>query len=115
MFTLIAATILAAGAVDPAVTSYRACHEPTKVRRHVTPATKRAVCRRAGLPSCAGYIVDHVVPLSLGGANSLDNLQPQRPAESHAKDLAENRMHRRLCEGEVTLKEAQAYFLRRAR
>lgn len=38
---------------------------------------------------CPGYVVDHIVPLCAGGADSPDNMQWQERAESLEKDRAE--------------------------
>jgi hypothetical protein len=56
--------------------------------------------------------VDHIVPLELGGANDLDNLQVQPLEESLEKDRLENDVHHRFCAGELTLEQAQSMFHR---
>jgi hypothetical protein len=38
---------------------------------------------------CEGYIIDHVVPLKRGGADSPSNMQWQTVEESRAKDAVE--------------------------
>lgn len=55
------------------------------------------------------YILDHTMPIELGGA-PLDpaNMQLQTKAAAHRKDLVENRLHRAVCSGKITLDEAQA-------
>lgn len=35
---------------------------------------------------CEGFIIDHVIPLACGGADSPDNMQWQTEEESKAKD-----------------------------
>ena len=35
---------------------------------------------------CEGYIIDHIIPLACGGADSPENMQWQTEAESKAKD-----------------------------
>lgn len=43
---------------------------------------------------CPGYVVDHVVPLCAGGADSPSNMQWQSKAEAAAKDADERRQCR---------------------
>jgi hypothetical protein len=83
-----------------------------KDRRHVTEAMKRDVFRRYGVPLAkrALYEVDHYEPRELGGADVLENLWPQPwngTRGAHAKDREENRLHRAVCAGTLSLKDAQ--------
>ncbi len=54
--------------------------------------------------------MDHLVPVSLGGSNRVENLWPQ-PLSGEWSYLQKNRLEKRLqkmvCGGEVELKEAQ--------
>ena len=45
--------------------------------------------------ACPGYVKDHVVPLTCGGADSVANMQWQTVAEGKAKDNWERRGCRR--------------------
>lgn len=54
-------------------------------RTHPCPATGKA----AG--SCPGWVVDHVVPLCLGGADHPVNMQWQEREASLKKDIEERR------------------------
>jgi hypothetical protein len=66
-----------------------------------------------GLPGGPGdYENDHLEPISLGGA-LLDarNLYPQAHADATRKDRDESRLHRAVCDGQVTLVQAQAEML----
>ena len=85
-------------------------------RRHVTEAMKREVARRYGIdrasvkasgkgPCCEW---DHLIPRELGGADDVNNIWPQPWADAHRKDREENRLHRAVCAGVVTLAAAQA-------
>lgn len=53
------------------------------------------------------YVIDHLVNLSNGGLNNLYNLWPQPIEEAHEKDRLENKLHKMVCKGEISLKEAQ--------
>jgi hypothetical protein len=83
-------------------------------RRHVTIGMKRIVAAKVGIPEAAWpqYEFDHIVPRQLGGADVVENLQLQccgatRPGPAHDKDVAENRLTRRVCAGTITLRVAQ--------
>lgn len=52
-------------------------------KNHPCPATGK----RTG--ACPGYVVDHVVPLCLGGPDKPSNMQWQTTAASMAKDKRE--------------------------
>ena len=93
----------------------------TKKVRNVNKYTKRRVFRAYGLSNGIkrGYEVDHIISLELGGTNDLDNLFPQ-PYEAylsvnhvnmrmgaHEKDKVENDLHRKVCQGKMSLHQAQ--------
>lgn len=58
----------------------------------------------------ADYEVDHLVPLELGGDNTVANLWPEPRQGSNSasvKDHLENHLHALVCAGQVALLEAQ--------
>jgi len=93
----------------------------TKTVRHVSVSTRRLVFKRYGITRghWGEYEVDHFISLALGGNNSIQNLFPQ-PYEvylsvngknlrmgAREKDVVENNLHKKICRGEITPKQAQ--------
>jgi len=84
--------------------------------RNVPQSEKFAVEREYGM--AAGYYgytieIDHIVPLELGGSNSIANLFPEPgrgSANYHLKDAAENRAKEWVCEGRLSLTAARRGF-----
>ncbi len=84
----------------------------TKLVRHVTSATKRRVYAEYGIGShpAGQYEVDHLVPLELGGSNSIANLFPEAASPHpgfHEKDRLENETHDRACDGRNSFRSLQ--------
>jgi hypothetical protein len=58
--------------------------------------------------SMGDYEYDHLVPLELGGAtNDPRNLWPEPGASPNPKDAVENELRRQVCDGQISLPEAQ--------
>lgn len=83
-----------------------------------TDALKRQQMAAYGFPPGTALSTveeDHLVPLEVGGSpTSPLNLWPEPwdgARGAHAKDAIENRAHRDLCDGRITLVQAQAVFL----
>jgi hypothetical protein len=89
------------------------CHQSTRERRHVSASVHRAAFTDYGLsyPQAPGaFEVDHLIPLELGGDNTIDNLWPEAawPGPGfREKDRVENYLHRRVCDGSMSLRDAQ--------
>lgn len=93
-----------------------------KDERHVTDAMKRQVFALYGYtgyddPRCVADAhgktceIDHLISRELGGADAVKNLWPQAygtsPWNAHLKDKLENRLHKEMCAGHITLKQAR--------
>lgn len=95
-----------------------------KDARHVSEAMKQEVARRYGVryPAIraghrltaaeraqrAKWEMDHLWSRENGGADDVDNLWPQPIDDARKKDALENRLHRAVCAGAITLDEARA-------
>jgi hypothetical protein len=89
--------------------------------RHVTDTMKGKVFANYGYtgnydPRCVPSgnrhcEIDHLISRELGGADDVANLWPQaygsQPWNADLKDKLENRLHKEMCAGNVTLQEAQ--------
>ena len=82
--------------------------------RHVDGKTKALVYREYGIEHhrSGAYEIDHLISLGLGGSNDIRNLWPEsldtQPWNGRAKDRLEDRLHKLVCKGAVSLDEAQA-------
>jgi hypothetical protein len=105
------------GVVDPALTKDKLCDPTfrTGTVRNVTQRMKVNACLAYGYTvGCPGkgFEIDHLISIELGGSNDPLNLWPQ-PADAsgvigyHTKDVVENRAHRAVCSGKITLEDAQ--------
>lgn len=77
--------------------------------RHVPLSMKKRVAKAYGVPwtEHSAYVFDHFIPRELGGEDVDANIWLQPIGESRAKDIVENRLHRSVCQGTITLEEAQ--------
>lgn len=78
--------------------------------RDVSYATKDYVASEYGLSSRSGYEIDHLIPLELGGANSVSNLWPEpygSPYGATQKDGLEDYLHEQVCYHGMPLATAQ--------
>ena len=105
---------LTPGAVFSGVTGSQVCTSGwAAAHRDVPEQVRYAVFAEYGLPYRvhAAYEVDHLIPLELGGSNSIRNLWPQPEGGSRpgypAKDRLEDRLHHLVCGGALALATAQ--------
>jgi len=100
---------LTPGAVYTAATKDDVCQKGYTAKvRHVTTRTKKIVFARYGVPyHPSGYEVDHLISLELGGSNAVENLWPQPLDQARFKDVVETCLHRWVCAGRMSLKDAQ--------
>lgn len=104
------------GAADPRLTQQVLCARgfTTKSIRDVSAALKKKVyasyALTPGKKPCRCE-VDHLISLEIGGDNSIKNLWPQsyltKPYNAYVKDRLENQLHKLVCTGSISLKEAQ--------
>ena len=106
---------------DPACTPGSVFADATKDRvcvsgyssmvRDVSDSDKDKIYRMYGISrNSADYEVDHFIPLELGGNNDSANLFPEIAQPSpgyHEKDRVENYLHDEVCDGRMTLQQAQ--------
>lgn len=77
-------------------------------RRNVSSSTKRDIYRVYGIPShCTKrYTIDHFVPLSLGGDNSLQNLWPEHKNVKATRQNLETELYQKISKGKISQSEA---------
>ncbi len=109
--------------VSVRITVRALCHKKWgRDARHVTAAMKRSVFKKYGLsgnddPACLTDAhgrhceIDHLISRELGGADVVKNLWPQpygsQPYNAVRKDRVENRLHKEVCAGRISLRRAQ--------
>lgn len=101
------------GAVIASATVARICKPGySSPVRNVPESEKNQVYTEYGIATHTSgqYEVDHLISLELGGSNDIANLWPEAadPAPgSHEKDKVENYLHKQVCDGRLSLKQAQ--------
>jgi hypothetical protein len=83
-----------------------------KSARHTSAKLKAFVYREYGIDRRSGhYEIDHLIPLSLGGADAAANLWPEswdtHPWNATRKDELEVYLHAAVCSGRMPLEQAQ--------
>ncbi len=100
------------GAIFNVTTSQVCTSGYSKGVRNVPESEKNQVYAEYGIASRTSgqYEVDHFVSLELGGSNDIANLWPEAASPNpgfHEKDKVENYLHSQMCNGAMTLQEAQ--------
>ena len=98
------------GVVRPLTTQEVCATKWGRDRRHVTERMKKEVAKAYGVDwkKRRLYEFDHLIPRELGGADHVRNLWPQiLNPDAREKDREENRLHRAVCAGTMSLDDAQ--------
>jgi hypothetical protein len=82
-------------------------------QRNVSPQLKRRIYDNYGVPrQCHRfYTIDHLIPLSMGGDNSIRNLWPEHIRVKATRQDLEESTFQRMLQGEITDAEAIAIIL----
>jgi hypothetical protein len=101
------------GAIFPDATKDKICVPGySSGVRNVPESEKNEAYNEYGIKThtTGQYEVDHLISLELGGSNDIANLWPE-PAEPrpgfHEKDKVENYLHKQVCDGALSLQDAQ--------
>ncbi len=101
------------GAIIPNATKDQICTPGySSSVRDVPTSEKDQVYGEYGITqhSAGEYEVDHLISLELGGSNDIANLWPEAASPKpgfHEKDKVENYLHDQVCNGAVSLQDAQ--------
>ena len=101
------------GAIFPDVTKQQVCTPgyASSVRNVPQSVKNKAYAEYSITKHLPGqYEVDHLVSLELGGSNDLANLWPEAASPTpgfHEKDKVENYLNSQVCDGKITLQQAQ--------
>jgi hypothetical protein len=84
----------------------------TSTIRNVSTKTKSAIYAEYHVSKSAqrGYVIDHLIPLEVGGSNDIRNLWPQPKPDASKKDTTENLVHDQVCNATLDLTSAQHIF-----
>jgi hypothetical protein len=108
-------SVVTPGAVRETVAA-KICGISTKAFRHTTEHTKQLVYAAYGIAHhrTGEYEVDHLIPLELGGKDTISNLWPEAANPKpgfHEKDALENVAHRYICTGAISADSAQRWIV----
>jgi hypothetical protein len=105
--------VMTPGAIDLGATKEKICNPGyTATVRNVPESVKKQVFNQYKIDSKSDkFEIDHLISLELGGTNDINNLWPQSyttlPWNAHKKDVLENRLHKMICEGSISIQQAQ--------
>lgn len=91
------------------------CSTDTRTLRHGSPERSDLIYQRYGVARSdeMQYTLDHLIPLEIGGADTIENLwpEPRRSLAGEWDDTRKDQLERRLgvlvCSGELDVREAQ--------
>jgi hypothetical protein len=100
------------GSYDPYMTAARICAPGYRTRSYRPPSYQTARAKYEVVEPAYGQRdvhgeLDHLVPLELGGSNDLSNLWVEAGGVPNPKDAVENRLHDKVCSGQISLRVAQ--------
>ena len=100
------------GAIFPVTASQVCVSGYSASVRNVTDSVRQAVFTEYGISYSehSNYEVDHLISLELGGNNDISNLWPEPyniQNGARMKDKLENYLHKQVCNGTITLSQAQ--------
>ncbi|MCO5113849.1 MAG: HNH endonuclease [Bdellovibrionaceae bacterium] len=93
---------------DPDFKEYRYYEQIPYCYRNVSSSRKKQIYAKYRIPkSCQHrYTIDHLIPLSIGGSNTDENLWPEHVLVKATRANLENQIYWSLRRGEITQEEA---------
>lgn len=79
-------------------------------RRNVSTSSKDKICKDYGVNSRKNYTVDHIIPLSIGGSNSFENLWCQHKNINSSR--IEFEIFLKVRDGEMSQAEAVHFIMK---
>jgi hypothetical protein len=101
--------LLTAGRTRTVVTDNVCRADTSTFARSASDAETQEVYAAYCIPEKAwgNYMIDHLIPLELGGSSVLENLWPQPKESAHDKDSLEKTLSRLVCADQLALETAQ--------
>jgi hypothetical protein len=100
------------GSFDPTMTRAKICAPGYRTSTYRPPSSQTSRAKwyvvepAYGQRNVSGEL-DHLVPLELGGSNDMTNFWVEAGKTPNPKDTVENRLHREVCAGTISLHIAQ--------